>query len=161
MTATVAQDARPPLALIRMMNPVLRAILPTPLGRVVRPFALLEFHGRRSGHLLRVPVGWHRTESGDVVITPAAWRGNFGSSIPVTVFHRGVRHDLIGTLDTDPAHVAAELQSLMDRHGSLGRVGIKAPRGHRVTQRDVEALDRAVIHFEPAPLASRRRAAPT
>jgi hypothetical protein len=133
------------------MNPFMRAILPTPLGRLIRPFALLDFHGRRSGRRYRVPVGVHRTDSGDVVVTPAAWRANFRNGIPVTVHHRGERRDLIGTLDTDPAHVAAELQSLVDRHGSLGRVGIKAPNGHQVTLRDVEALDRAVIHFEPAP----------
>jgi hypothetical protein len=52
-------DARPPLALIKIMNPVLRRLLPTPFGRVVRPFALLEFAGRRNGRRYKVPVGWY------------------------------------------------------------------------------------------------------
>ena len=151
MTTAVAQDARPPLALVRVMNPVMRAILPTPLGRLVRPFALLEFEGHRSGRHFRIPVGWHRTHSGEVVITPASWRANFRGGIPVTVHHRGQRRHLIGTLDDDPAHVAAELQALVDHEGSLSRVGIKAPEGHRVSLEDVAAVDRAVIHFVPAP----------
>jgi hypothetical protein len=148
--AAIARDARPPDALIRVMNPVLRAILPTPLGRIIRPFALLDFEGRRSGRRFRVPVGWHHTDSGDVVITPAPWRANFRDGLPVTVHHRGGRQDLIGTLATDPAHVAAELRSLADRQGSFARVGIKAPRGHAITVADVTAVDRAVIHFRPA-----------
>ena len=149
MTA-VARDARPPEALIRVMNPVLRAVLPTPVGRLVRPFALLEFDGRCSGRRFRVPVGWHRTDSGDVVVTPAPWRANFRDGLQVTVHHRGVCRELIGTLVTEPTHVAAELQSLADRQGSLVRVGIKTPRGHTVTVEDVAAVDRAVIHFRHA-----------
>src|SRR4051794_21368801 len=50
--AVVARDAKPPLALVRMMNPVLRLLLRTPLARALRPFALLEFTGRRSGRRL-------------------------------------------------------------------------------------------------------------
>ena len=48
MTA-VARDARPPLALVRVINPTMRVVLRTPLGRLVRPVALLDFTGRRSG----------------------------------------------------------------------------------------------------------------
>jgi hypothetical protein len=154
MTAVVAQDARPPVAFIRVMNPVMRAILPTRLGRLVRPFALLEFDGRRSGRRFRVPVGWHQTGSGPVVITPAPWRSNFKGGIPVTVHHLGQRHDLIGTLDEEPLHVAAALRCLMDRHGSLGRVGIKVPKGHEITVADVTEVDRALIQLQPSPPAA-------
>jgi len=151
---TVAQDARPPLALIRVMNPMLRALLPTPAGRLVRPFALLRFDGRRSGRELRIPVGYHEARSGQVVITPATWRINFDGGIPVTVHHLGRRYELIGHLDTDPSRVADELQAIMERRGSLGLVGIKIPTGRQVTPADVAAVDRAVIWFEPGPRAT-------
>ncbi len=132
------------------MNPVLRVVLRTPLGRFVRPFALLEFRGRRSGVRLRVPVGWHETAAGFVVCTPAPWRANFRGGAPVTVRSRGRRHELIGTLADDPEDVAAGLQSLLDRHGSLRPVGVDVPAGHRVTAADVLAVDRALVRFEAA-----------
>ncbi len=150
MITAVARDARPPLLLVRAMNPVMRVVLRTPLGWLVRPFALLEFRGRRSGRLLRVPVGWHEIDIGPVVFTPAPWRVNFDGGATVTVRFRGRRLELIGTLDGNPDTVAVALQSLADRRGSLRPVGVDIPDKHRVTAADVAALDRAVLRFEPA-----------
>jgi len=67
--SAVVRDVRPPLAVIRLLNPIMRFVLRTPLGRVVRPFALLEFSGRRSGRRYRVPVGWHEFNGEPVVLT--------------------------------------------------------------------------------------------
>lgn len=144
---TAARDARPPLLLVRILNPVMRIVLRTPFGRLVRPFALLEFDGRRSGRRYAVPVGWHDFDGGPVVCTPAPWRVNFRDGIPVTVRFRGHRRELTGTLDDDPDRVAAALQSLADRRGSLRPVGIEVSPGHRITAADVLALDRALIRF--------------
>lgn len=149
MIVAVARDARPPLLLVRVMNPIMRVVLRTPLGRLVRPFALLEFHGRRSGRMLRVPVGWHEIDTGHVVFTPAPWRVNFHGGTAVTVHFHGRRLRFVGTLDDDPDTVAAALQSLADRRGSLRSVGMEIPEEHRVTATDVEAVDRALIRFEP------------
>lgn len=153
MTATttaVARDLRPPLVLVRLMNPIMRVILRTPLGRLLRPIALLEFVGRRSSRRLLVPVGWHDIGSERVVFTPAPWRVNFRDGLPTTVWFRGQRKDLIGFLDDDPSRVAVALQALAERRGSLRPVGVDVPAGHRVTPADVVAVNRAVIRFEPA-----------
>lgn len=147
MVDAVARDARPPLLLIGLLNPVMRIVLRTPLGRVIRPFALLEFDGHRTGRRYRVPVGWHAIESGHTVCTPAPWRVNFRDGIPVTVRFRGHRYEFTGTLDDDPQRVAAALQSLADRRGSLRAVGVDIPPGHRITATDVLAVDRALIRF--------------
>ena len=149
MSTVLARDIRPPLIVVRAMNPIMRVALRTPLGRLVRPFALLEFTGRRSGHRFLVPVGWHEIDSGHVVFTPAAWRVNFRDGLPVTVRFRGRRQDLVGVLDDDPDRVAVSLQSLADRRGSLRAAGVDIPAGHRVTPADVAAVHRAVIRFEP------------
>jgi len=149
MSTIIARDARPPLILVRVMNPIMRVVLRTQLGRLVRPFALLEFTGRRSGRRFLVPVGWHEIDSRHVAITPAPWRVNFRDGIPVTVWFRAQRQDLIGVLDDDTGQVAVALQSLADRRGSLRPVGVDIPAGHRVTAADVAAVDRAVIRFEP------------
>lgn len=152
VAGTLARDARPPMLLVRFLNPIMRIVLRTPLGRVVRPFALLEFNGRRTGRRYRVPVGWHEIDSGPIVCTPASWRVNFRDGIPVTVRYRGRRHQLTGTLEDDPERVAAILQTIADRRGSLRPVGVDVPPGHRITATDVHAVDRALIRFtNPAP----------
>jgi len=152
MTATaVARDARPPLLLVRVMNPVLRTALRTPLGRLVRRFALLEFRGRRTGRRYRVPVGWHDIGREHAVVTPARWRVNFRDGRPVTVHHRGRRRELTGTLEADAAIVASALQAIVDRTGSLASVGVAVPPRHHVSVEDVIAVDRALVRFVPVP----------
>lgn len=149
MSTVTTRDARPPLLLIRAMNPIMRVALRSPLGRLISPFALLEFRGRKSGRLLRVPVGWHEIGTGHVVVTPAAWRVNFVGGAAVTVHAHGRHLRMIGTLDNDAGNVAIALQSLADRHGSLRPVGIDIPDNHRVTAEDVAAVDRALVRFHP------------
>lgn len=150
MTA-VARDAKPPLLLVKAMNPIMRLVLRTPLGRAVRPFALLEFEGRRSGRRLRVPVGYHEIDEGRVVFTPAPWRANFRDGRRVTVYFRGRRAHVVGTLDERPAQVAAAFGSLLERHGSLRRIGVEIPAGHQPTPADARAVDRCLIRFSPTP----------
>ncbi len=147
-TGPVAVDARPPVLLVRLMSPVMRAILPTPLGRLVRPFALLVFEGRRSGRRFSVPVGYHEVDGERMVFSPALWRVNFRDGLPVIVWFRGRRASLTGTLDDDPQSVAASLRALArSRDGSLGAVGVKVPPGHEMTAADVVVVDRAAIRF--------------
>ena len=146
---TAVRDARPPTVVIRVLNPIMRTVLPTPLGRLVRPFALLEFSGRRSGRRYRVPAGWHHAESGPVVITPAPWRINFADGARVTVRYRGRTQQMTGTLVTDPVAVAQALQWMFDAGTSPRNLGINMPEGHRITASDVASLDRAMIRFQP------------
>ncbi|MFP5257238.1 MAG: grhN [Acidimicrobiia bacterium] len=129
------------------MNPIMRLVLRTPLGRAVRPFALLEFEGRRTRQRLRIPVGYHEIDEGHVVFTPAPWRANFRDGRRVTVYFRGVRADFLGTLDEDPAQVAAAFASLMARQGSLRRIGVDIPADHQPTPADAKAVDRCLIRF--------------
>lgn len=149
MTATV-RDARPPIAVVRVLNPMNRLLLRTPLGRLARPLALLEFTGRRSGRGYCVPVGWHDADGAPVVVTPAPWRPNFIGGAPATVHHRGRTQPMTGTLVTDPAEVADVLMSVLAGGASPRSMGLGIPVGHTVSAADVVAVDRAVIRFVPA-----------
>jgi len=149
VNGTLAQDARPPLLLIRMMNPVMRTLLRSPAGRLVRPFALLEFDGRHSGRRYRVPVGWHTVDGEPAVFTPAPWRENFRGGRMVNVWHRGRRSRAVATLDDDPVDVAVALQALAEDRGSLRAVGVRMAPGRRLTAADARNVDRALIRFEP------------
>ena len=147
MRAAPVLDARPPSALVRIMNPILRMVLRTPFGRLVRPFALLEFDGRRSGHRYRVPVGWHTVGRRPVVFTPAPWRANFLGDTPVTVHFRGRSEAMTGRLEATPDAVAELLQSLFAEGTSPMKVGLRVQPGHQIDATDVTSVDRAALTF--------------
>ena len=153
MTATV-RDARPPAALVRVLNPIMRVVLRTPLGRLVKPFALLEFSGRRSGRTYRVPAGWHDADGVRVVLSPAPWRANFAPSAPVVVHHRGRSQDMTGTLVSDPAEVARYIDALLVGGTPARQIGLHIPTGHTMSEADVLHVDRQIIRFDPTPDSS-------
>lgn len=144
---TAVLDAKPPLALVGVMNLVLRVLLRTPAGRLVRPFGLLEFTGRRSGRRYRVPVGVHQVAGAPVVFTPAPWRANFAGGLAVVLRLHGRADSLIGDLDADPASVAALLQTMFDDGTPPWKVGLRIAPGHRISSDDVVSVDRQAITF--------------
>ncbi|MCU1386904.1 MAG: hypothetical protein JWL72_242 [Ilumatobacteraceae bacterium] len=152
MTTTVAAaavvDARPPVFVVRLTNLIMRPLLRTPLGRLVKPLALLEFTGRRSGTRRRIVVGWHHDGTTAIVVTPAAWRANFDHGHTSTVYWRGQRSTLIGTLDTEPARVGAAVTALLQTGTSPRSLALRIPPGHSLEPADMTRIKRAIIRFE-------------
>lgn len=144
---TLVRDARPPAAVIRVLNPIMRVLLPSRLGRLVRPIALIEFTGRRSGNRYRVPAGLHRADGVIVVFTPAAWRKNFSEGAPATVHHRGRSRQMVGTLVSDPGEVAGVLRSVLAGGTSPLLLGLDIPSGHSVDASDITSVGREMIRF--------------
>ena len=151
--SAVVRDARPPGILVRALNPMMRALLGSRVGRRMKKVALIEFTGRRSGHSYRIPVGWHHVAGTELVVTPSSWRSNFAGGRSATVRHGGQTKSMVGTLVTDPAEVADAVQAVLD-NGTPGRqLGLRVPGGHRVLPSEISTVDRAVIRFEGSPLA--------
>lgn len=144
------RDAHPPSFLLRLLNPVLAALLCTPVGRFIPPLALIEFNGRRSAKCYRVVVGWHQLDDKPVVVTPAHWRANFADGAPVIVRWRGHRHTDYGILDTNPRAVAAAINALLATGISARALALRIPTGHIVTLDDVTATRRALVRFHQA-----------
>jgi hypothetical protein len=149
MTAAV-RDARPPATMVHILNPLLRTVLRTPLGRLASPLALLEFTGRRSNTTYRVVVAWHHIGHIPVVVTPAPWRTNFVNGTPVTVHQQGRRLCLRGVLDTNPDNVADAINTMLATGTSARGLALHIPTGHPVNRDDIQATHRAIIRFHPA-----------
>ena len=82
----------PPAAVLRVLNPMVRASLGTPFWRLFPSWmAVLEFSGRRSRRQLRVPVGLHDVHGTPTVFSERPWRLNFAGGTAVTVISRGNR----------------------------------------------------------------------
>ncbi|HEY0520258.1 MAG TPA: hypothetical protein VGC84_12265 [Ilumatobacteraceae bacterium] len=149
-TGHLVEDAAPPAAVLRVLNPILRLLLRLPTSRLIKPLALAEFTGRKTGERRRVVVGWHRIDDIAVVVTPAAWRANFIGGRSATVRRRGSAADYSGTLVTDPDVVAATLNTLLANGTSPRSLALRMPAGHHITADDVAHTRRALIRFEPA-----------
>ena len=142
------RDARPPGLVVRVTSMIVRPLLRTPAARLIKPLALLEFHGRRSGQRRRVVVAWHVIDDVGFVITPARWRMNFVGGHPATVHRLGRSMTLVGTLETDPAAVAGAINRLLDDHASARSLALHIPDGHVLDADDIVGTDRALICFE-------------
>lgn len=72
------QIAHPPRAVLRVLNPTVRFLMRTPLGKPMRQWLiLLRFTGRKSGRLLEVVITAHRLDGELIVLTDGRWRVNF------------------------------------------------------------------------------------
>jgi len=148
--ATEIRDARPPTALVRAGNPLVRTVLRSPLGQWIDALAVLEFTGRRTGRRYRVVTGWHVLDGDGVVFTPAVWRANFASGADAKVRHRGTDRTMRGVLETESTTVADALNHVIG-DGSSGRaLGLSVPPGQRISADDVVRLGRAFIRLDSA-----------
>src|SRR4051794_9266531 len=97
IAASVVADARPPKVVLSVINPILRVLLRTPLSRAIKPLALLQFEGRRTGQRRTVVVAWHSSDGASLVVTPAKWRANFVNGHSAKARWRGHQMEVIGT----------------------------------------------------------------
>ncbi|MEY2582153.1 MAG: hypothetical protein QOE09_2002 [Ilumatobacteraceae bacterium] len=146
--SAIVQDVRPPAIVVRVLNPLMRALLGSRLARRMKNVAMIEFSGRRSGRQFRIPVGWHHTDGMALVVTPASWRTNFAGGRSAKVHHGGHVQPMIGTLVTDAAEVAQAVQAVLDAGTPPRQLGLRVPSGHRVLPSEISNVNRALIRFE-------------
>lgn len=154
MTAAVqpaVADARPPATVVRLTNMIVRPLLRSPAGRMMKPLAIITFTGRRTGSVRRVVVGWHPHEPGAIVLSPASWRANFEAGHPATVRWSGHTRTYTGTLETDPHIVADAVNSLLAAGVSPRGLALRISDGHIIDADDITTTHRALIRFEPTP----------
>lgn len=142
-------DRPPPAALLRIINPALRALIGTPLGRVIKGIGVLRFTGRRTGRAYAIVAGVYEVDGAPVVFTPATWRLNFRGGVPAELRCGGRTLRATAELVDDPERVAAALQHVLDQGTKARQLGLRAPGGHRITPDDVVATGRALVRFTP------------
>jgi len=74
--APPVQDVPPPKIALRFANPVLKAVLRSPLHRLLsRKLMLLTVTGRKSGRRYTLPVGRYQSPDGTFVLSAGGnWR---------------------------------------------------------------------------------------
>jgi F420H(2)-dependent quinone reductase len=115
---TAIRRSTPPQRMINTLNPIVRAVLRSPLHRTVDS-ALLTLHvvGRRTGRRYDIPVGYVELDGRFVVVTQHKWRANLRDVLNVQVTHAGRRRTMRVHLDEEATSVAATLQRIIERDG--------------------------------------------
>lgn len=70
--------AHPPAALLRLVNPILRSLLHTPLAGPLRTqLMVVSFTGRKTGRHFSIPLSAHVIDNDLYALTEAGWKHNF------------------------------------------------------------------------------------
>src|SRR5215510_14845724 len=80
----------PPKDGLTVVNPAVKVVSKTPLGRMLGSVGVLRFAGRRTGRTLEIVTGIHAIGNGEYgVFSSSPWRHNFPGGTPVEVLISG------------------------------------------------------------------------
>ena len=136
------EGVEPPKALGRVVGPVLRVLLRSPLhGLVSKHLMLLAFAGRKSGKRYEVVVGRHELGGTLAVPTGSRWRINLRGGAPVEVTIGGILKAGHAELVEDHDGVAHFYEELLDRIGieNAQRVGLRVNVDRKPTREELKA----------------------
>jgi hypothetical protein len=121
--------SHPPAAILRVVNPVLRFLLRTPVaGAARKQLMVLSFTGRKTGRRYAVPVTAHRIDNDLLALTGAPWMRNFRDGATAEVLHDGKTTTMHGELIQDRSVVADLYRRCSESYGVKGAqrmIGLK------------------------------------
>jgi hypothetical protein len=148
----------PPDALLRLVNPLLNALLRSPLaGPVGKQLMVLSFTGRKSGRQFTIPVSAHVIDNDLYALTGAPWKQNFRGGAPAQVVYNGKTTTMHGELIRDRPVVSDLYLRCVQSYGvkrAQRMIGLKFREQRIPTLEEFgEAVDRmhlAAIRLTPA-----------
>ena len=151
-------SGHPPEALVRLFNPILSALLRTPLGGSARKqLMVLHFTGRKTGRQFKVPVSAHVIDGNLYALTDARWKQNFRDGAPAQVVYDGKTTAMRGELVRDRAKLPELYLKCAQGYGvkrAQRLMGLKFREQRIPTLEEfAEAIDRMhldAIRFTPA-----------
>jgi len=150
MTTAVTRSV-PPQRLVNGINPVVRALIRSPLHAAVDDSMLmLHVTGRRTGRRYDIPVGYVPLGGRFMVVTQHPWRANLRGGADLDVTHHGRRERMHADLDENPDSVASVLRTVIEEIGrpaARRRLGLQITVDRTPTQAELAA---AVQEFDLA-----------
>ena len=150
------EGAEPPEHMAKVVNPIVKALLCSPLHRLVsKHLMLINFEGRKSGRTYSIVVGRHELDGTLVVPTGTTgrrWRLNFRGGAPVVVTIEGRHLRGRGKLIEDPEEVVRIHRVLLERLGlkNARRLGLRVNVDRWPTEEELKTIlaGRGVIGME-------------
>jgi len=110
--------SHPPQAMLRVVNPILRSLLRTPvMGAARNQLMVVSFTGRKTGRRYSIPVSAHRIDNALYALTPAPWKRNFRNGATADVLLDGKSATMAGELIEDPSVVADLYRRCAESYG--------------------------------------------
>jgi hypothetical protein len=111
--------SHPPDALLRVVNPILRFLLRTPImGGARDQLMVVSFTGRKTGRQYSIPVTAHRIDSDLYALTAAPWKRNFRGGATADVLLSGKSTSVRGELIEDRSVVADLYRRCSESYGA-------------------------------------------
>jgi hypothetical protein len=148
----------PPSAVLRLVNPVLKFLLGTPLaGPARKQLMVLSFTGRKTGRPYSIPVSAHVIDDDLYALANAPWKQNFRNGAPAEVVYDGKTTAMRGELIRDRAVVSDLYHRCADSYGvqrAQRMMGLKFGEQRIPTREEFgEAVDRlhlGAVRLTPA-----------
>ena len=137
------EPGQPPRLVIRLLNPVMKALLRSPLHRPLsKQFMLLTVTGRKTGRTYTVPVSRHQSDGALVVFAAGSWRGNLRGGAQVGLILDGRKRTGYADLEEDPDRVAQAYKTRLDRLGvgNARQLGLKVNVGRSPTADEIKPV---------------------
>jgi len=143
---------------MRIVNPLLRFLLRTPLaGAARKQLMVLSFTGRKTGRVFSIPLSAHVIDGQLYALTGASWKQNFRGGAESQVVYDGKTTVMRGELLRDRETVSDLYLRCAESYGvqrAQRMIGLKY-REQRIPTRDefAEAVDRlhlGAVRLSPA-----------
>ncbi|WP_396902937.1 hypothetical protein [Mycolicibacterium sp.] len=110
--------AHPSKAMLRIINPIMRLLVHTPIaGAARKQFMVLTVHGRKTGRQYEIPLSAHFIDNTLYAMTDAAWKYNFRDGATAEVLLDGKTTTMHGELIDDGATVANLFHRCAESYG--------------------------------------------
>lgn len=150
MNPPPVRDSPPPKYVLRIVNPLMKAVLRSPLHRLLsKNLMLLTVTGRKTGRTYTLPVGRHESPDGTFLLSAGGnWRHNLRGGADVRVTLDGRERAGHATLEEDPER-AAEAFKTMLYHAGPRALAVKVSVDHSPTAAEIQPAlaDRGVAYL--------------
>jgi deazaflavin-dependent oxidoreductase (nitroreductase family) len=138
MARPAVEDARPPIAVLKLVNPIMRALLRSGLHRLAsKNLLLLTVTGRKSGRSYTIPVTRHEQPDGTLVVSAGGgWRYNLQGGGDVRVVVDGGQRTAHVMVEDDPVRATEVFKGLIERAGARA-VGVKVNVDRQPTPEEI------------------------
>ena len=111
--------SHPPQAVLRVVNPILKSLLRTPvMGAARNELMVLSFTGRKTGRRYSIPVTAHRLDNDLYALTAVGWKRNFRGGATADVLLDGKSTTMTGELIEDRPVVADLYRRCAESYGA-------------------------------------------
>jgi hypothetical protein len=133
-----------PLWLFRALNPLMRAVLRSPLHGVLSGMLLLlSYTGRTSGTVYTIPIGYFVWDTNELMaFTTARWWANVRDGSPVTLLVKRQLLQALATAIHERDAVRATLEEFIKRQGlaTARKLPLGLPPDRAPTPADLRAI---------------------